>query len=95
MRQVGDCHLRSHLIRHVEKGFIADGSGQVVGPWGETMINAVARFLADEEGLETVEYAVMLGLIAVGAIAAIATMLMWVGDHFAEANGRISAATTE
>jgi len=32
----------------------------------------VKRFIRDEQGLETVEYAVILGLICVAAIAAIA-----------------------
>ena len=34
----------------------------------------VKRFIRDEQGLETVEYAVILGLIVVGTIAAITAL---------------------
>ncbi|MGA2070593.1 MAG: Flp family type IVb pilin [Sedimentisphaerales bacterium] len=34
----------------------------------------VKRFIRDEQGLETVEYAIILGLIVVGTITAIATI---------------------
>ena len=42
------------------------------------------KFLADEQGLETVEYAVIAGLIVVGAIATIASIGYWVATRFTE-----------
>ena len=42
------------------------------------------KFLVDEQGLETVEYAVIAGLIVVGAIATIASIGFWVATRFQE-----------
>ena len=41
------------------------------------------KFLTDEQGLETVEYAVIAGLIVVGAIVTIASIGVWVAARFA------------
>jgi Flp pilus assembly pilin Flp len=41
-------------------------------------------FLKDEDGLETVEYAVMLGLIVVALVTAISALSGWVSDKFGE-----------
>jgi Flp pilus assembly pilin Flp len=40
------------------------------------------RFLRDERGTETVEWAIVLGIIAVGAIASAATIGAWVTQSF-------------
>lgn len=40
------------------------------------------KFLVDEQGLETVEYAVIAGLIVAGAIATIAAIGLWVAARF-------------
>jgi Flp pilus assembly pilin Flp len=42
----------------------------------------VRRFIADERGLETVEYAIIAGLIVAGAIATIATIGGYVASRF-------------
>lgn len=39
-------------------------------------------FFKDEDGLETVEYAIILGLIVAGTIALITTLGGWVNDQF-------------
>ncbi len=40
------------------------------------------RIAADEKGLETVEYAIITGLIVVGTIAFITSIGSWVHDQF-------------
>lgn len=40
------------------------------------------KFLRDEQGTETVEWAIIIGIIAVGAIALMATIGGWVQDQF-------------
>ncbi len=42
----------------------------------------VKRFITDEQGLETVEYAIILGLIVVATIGLISTLGGWVRDRF-------------
>jgi pilus assembly protein Flp/PilA len=54
------------------------------------MKNAIMRFVRDEEGLTTVEYAVAGALIVVGLVGAF-TLL---GDQIAETIGTITAAMT-
>ena len=39
-------------------------------------------FLKDEDGLETVEYAIILGLIVAGTIGLITTIGTWVNAQF-------------
>ena len=45
-------------------------------------MKAIERFLKDESGLETVEYAIILGIIVVGTIAVIGTIGTWVKSKF-------------
>lgn len=45
-------------------------------------MNLVKRFLKDERGLETVEYAIIAGLIVVGTIATIVSIGSWVNSKF-------------
>ena len=45
-------------------------------------MNLVKRFLSDERGLETVEYAIIAGLIVVGTIATIISIGTWVSGKF-------------
>ena len=49
-------------------------------------MNLVKRFLKDERGLETVEYAIIAGLIVVGTIATIAAIGTWVNGKFVTLN---------
>ena len=42
----------------------------------------IRRFLKDEEGLETVEYAIILGLIVAATITLVTTLGGWVRDQF-------------
>jgi Flp pilus assembly pilin Flp len=46
------------------------------------MKEKVWRFLKEEEGTETVEWAIIIGLIAVAAIGTIAGIGTWVNDKF-------------
>ena len=48
------------------------------------MKNLVKKFVKDERGLETVEYAIIAGLIVVGTIATIASIGVWVNGKFNE-----------
>ena len=49
-------------------------------------MHTIKRLITDERGLETVEYAVVTGLIVVGAIVAIQT----VGGHVARIFGLLN-----
>ena len=44
------------------------------------------RFIADESGLETVEYAIIAGLIVVGVIATVVSIGGWVATQFTALN---------
>jgi Flp pilus assembly pilin Flp len=46
------------------------------------VVEIAKRFVKDERGLETVEYAIIAGLIVVGTIATIATIGLWVKAKF-------------
>lgn len=43
---------------------------------------SLKSFVADERGLETVEYAIIVGLIVAGLVAVIATIGTWVKAQF-------------
>ena len=51
---------------------------------------AVKRFLKDERGTETVEWAIMIGLIAVASIAIIYAIGQWVLTKFSTLNTGLS-----
>ena len=53
-------------------------------------MNKLMKFFKDEEGLETVEYAIMLAFIAVGLIVAITFLRNAVEDKFCEAGSEIT-----
>ncbi len=42
----------------------------------------IQRFLREEKGLETVEYAIIAGLIVVGVIATVVSIGVWVSGKF-------------
>ena len=42
----------------------------------------IKRFLEDERGLETVEYAIMSGLVVAGLVGVIAAIGTWVKGRF-------------
>jgi len=49
------------------------------------------RFLHDEQGLETVEYAIIAGLIVSGLVAIIAAIGAWVKQQFAALQTNVGA----
>ena len=51
----------------------------------------VKRFIRDEQGLETVEYAIILGLIVAGTIALIVGIGSWVHNAFNTASNEMGA----
>ena len=46
------------------------------------MRSVVKKFLKDERGLETIEYAIIAGLIVVGSVATIVSIGNWVQNKF-------------
>jgi Flp pilus assembly pilin Flp len=48
------------------------------------MRTVLKRFVNEERGLETVEYAIIAGLIVVGVIATVASIGTWVNARFNE-----------
>lgn len=59
------------------------------------MLTLAKRFWKEEEGLETVEYAIILGLIVAGTIGTIVLIGEWVGDRFTDTNAELQANTPE
>jgi pilus assembly protein Flp/PilA len=49
------------------------------------------RFVKDEQGLETVEYAIITGLIVAATITAIGILGGWVTDQFETVNDTVGA----
>ena len=49
------------------------------------------RFLKDEKGLETVEYAIIAGLIVVGTLTMIGSIGDWVEKKFTDLNTALAA----
>ena len=49
----------------------------------------IKRFLSEDEGLETVEYAIITGLIVVGVIATIGAIGTWVASKFNTLNSNL------
>jgi len=52
----------------------------------------VKRFVKDEEGLETVEYAIITGLIVAATITAIGILGAWVNTQFNTVNTTVGAS---
>ena len=52
----------------------------------------VREFLRDEKGTETVEWAIMIGIIAVAAIATIVSIGGWVQTQFTTLNNGLGGA---
>jgi pilus assembly protein Flp/PilA len=50
----------------------------------------VKRFLVAEDGLETVEYAIIAGLIVVGVIATVVSIGTWVSGKFTALNAGLA-----
>jgi pilus assembly protein Flp/PilA len=55
-------------------------------------MDGIKRFLSDEKGTETVEWAIMIGIIAVAAIATIVSIGGWVKTQFDNLNNGLNAA---
>jgi pilus assembly protein Flp/PilA len=51
----------------------------------------VKRFVKEEEGLETVEYAIIAGLIVAGTIVTIVAIGAWVSTKFQALNTELQA----
>ncbi|MHC4117337.1 MAG: Flp family type IVb pilin [Planctomycetota bacterium] len=50
----------------------------------------VRKFVVDERGLETVEYAIILGLIVAATIGLIVTLGQWVAGQFSAINTTVA-----
>lgn len=51
----------------------------------------IKRFLRDESGLETVEYAIMAGLVVSGLVAIVASIGAWVKSRFEALQAELGA----
>jgi Flp pilus assembly pilin Flp len=47
-------------------------------------MNLIKRFIKEDQGLETVEYAIIVGLIVAGLVAIIAAIGAWVKTQFSD-----------
>jgi len=57
-------------------------------------MKAIERFLKDESGLETVEYAIILGIIVVATIGIISGIGLWVQGKFQAVNDQLPRTST-
>ena len=48
------------------------------------MKEVMKRFFSNEQGLETVEYAIIAGLIVVGVVATVTAIGIWVRGQFVQ-----------
>ena len=55
------------------------------------MKKLIKRFVKDEQGLETVEYAIIVGLIVAGLIVVIAAIGAWVNLQFTTLKTELTA----
>jgi len=55
-------------------------------------MDRIRRFLSDQTGTETVEWAIMIGIIAVAAIATIVAIGGWVQTQFTTLNTNLPAS---
>ncbi len=55
------------------------------------MYSILKKFVRDEQGLETVEYAIIVGLIVAGTITVIANIGTWVKGEFTDLSTEIGA----
>jgi len=51
----------------------------------------IKRFMNDDRGLETVEYAIILGLVVAGTIGLVAAIGAWVQTRFQDVADEIGA----
>ncbi len=54
-------------------------------------MNTLKNFVKNEQGLETVEYAIITGLIVAGVIATIAAIGVWVSTQFSNLKTAVGA----
>ncbi len=54
------------------------------------MLNQIQKFMSDERGMETVEYAVMTALIVAALVAAIAALSLAIRGRFTAVTGVIT-----
>jgi len=54
-------------------------------------MQSIKNFLSDDRGLETVEYAIIAGLIVTGLIAVVAAIGTWVKGEFDELKTDVGA----
>ena len=55
------------------------------------MLSSVKRFLKNDQGLETVEYAIIAGLIVTGLVAIIVAIGVWVKGKFTSVKTEVGA----
>ncbi len=48
----------------------------------KSMKALISRFIRDEQGLETVEYAIIAGIVVTATITTIAAIGLWVSNKF-------------
>src|SRR5689334_22696819 len=66
--------------------------GSTVGRIQMSLMNRVRQFVRGEEGQDLIEYALLVGLISLVAVAAITTSGTSVNDIFTAISGQLAAA---
>ena len=55
----------------------------------KSVIQSAKRFIADDKGLETVEYAIIAGIIVASTIGSVIAIGAWVGTKFSTLQGQL------
>jgi Flp pilus assembly pilin Flp len=55
-------------------------------------MRSIQRFFSDEQGLETVEYAIIAGLIVVGLVAIVVAIGNWVKNSYSNVQSTMPGA---
>jgi pilus assembly protein Flp/PilA len=55
----------------------------------KAMNGTIRRLWHEEEGLETIEYAIIAGIIAVGVLATVVSIGLWVSSKFTALNANL------
>ncbi len=53
------------------------------------MIDTIRRLWCEKEGLETIEYAIIAGIITVGVLTTVLSIGLWVNSRFTTLNSQL------
>ncbi len=86
-----DAHLVARRRTHGFNTTLSTRSALTGDTFRRSEMSTLKNFVKDEQGLETVEYAIITGLIVAGVIATIAAIGTWVSTQFSNLKTSLGA----